>query len=300
MNKYLFEGAFMKKNVLVFMFFLISLLVSCASVEILQWDDSHISPNKTQSVLIFKRTGNGSYPVEITINDQRGMFRNNLERKIIPNGTHTIILFPPNSSRLLYRKEITINTNHEQITILLETHNSTFKIKLLSKENLEEVRITRIREEEIKRLEEEEDRGRIRADLLKELKIVYPGIEGAVARAGQSMVNTLPKGLTVAVINIRSKDGGMSDYIAVDLESQLFNAGFTVVERKELDIILAEQKLQMSGSVSDESAVSIGKMFGVRIILTGMVSEVGSNRRLSIRAMDVETAKIVTMILEDF
>jgi TolB-like protein len=146
----------------------------------------------------------------------------------------------------------------------------------------------------MKRAEEEQKR------LREKYEGSYPGIKGAVTEAGQELINALPKRSTVAVINIRSRDGGMSDYIATDLEQQLFNAGFTVVDRKELDTILAEQNFQMSGSVDDKSAVSIGKMLAAHIILTGAVIETGAIRRLNIRAIDVETGKIVTMTNQDF
>jgi hypothetical protein len=41
-------------------------------------------------------------------------------------------------------------------------------------------------------------------------------------------------------------------------------------------------------------------MLGANIILTGSISEVGANRRLSIRAIDVETTEVVTMVRQDF
>jgi hypothetical protein len=56
----------------------------------------------------------------------------------------------------------------------------------------------------------------------------------------------------------------------------------------------------MSGDVSDATAVSIGQMLGANIVLTGSISGTGSDRRLSIRALDVRTAQIITMVREEF
>jgi len=67
-----------------------------------------------------------------------------------------------------------------------------------------------------------------------------------------------------------------------------------------LDIIRAEQNFQMSGEVSEESAISIGQMLGANIVITGSITGTGTNQRLSIKALDVKTAQIVTMVRETF
>jgi hypothetical protein len=168
------------------------------------------------------------------------------------------------------------------------------------RQQAERERRARMEREEYEKIVYAEEREQIRKRLLERLKIAYPGIEGAVGKAGQELINALPKRSTVAVINIRSRDGGMSDYIATDLQNQLLKSGFTVVEREVLDTILAEQNFQMSGLVDDNSAVSIGKMLAAHIILTGAVIETGAIRRLSIRALNVETGRVETMTNQDF
>jgi hypothetical protein len=53
----------------------------------------------------------------------------------------------------------------------------------------------------------------------------------------------------------------MSAYVAEELEYQLVKSGkFTIVDRNRLDTIRAEQNFQMSGDVSDESAVRTGEI----------------------------------------
>jgi TolB-like protein len=284
----------------VFIFFLFGLLVSCVNGPVPSgpWDAPYISPGINQSVLILKLIDGSSaspVPINITINGQtRMMYYNDEGRIIIPNGTNTIIATPPNK---LFKRELEINANSEQIIILFELGNNSFKIKLLGRENMETVRqnvetvrLARIRAEEMQRLDEEEDRRRIRAELQKK---AYPGINEAVGRAGQTLIIALPIRSIVAVLNITARDMDMSVFIAEDIEYQLINSRkFTIVERNNLDLILAEQRFQMSGEVSDESAVSIGKMLGANIILTGTVTEVDTTRRLTIRAINVETGEV--------
>jgi curli biogenesis system outer membrane secretion channel CsgG len=72
------------------------------------------------------------------------------------------------------------------------------------------------------------------------------------------------------------------------------------VDRKTLDTIRSEQKFQLSGDVDDNSAVSIGKMLGANIVITGSVTGTGSTQRLTIKALNVQTAQIVTMAREQF
>lgn len=127
------------------------------------------------------------------------------------------------------------------------------------------------------------------------------GIEGAINRACGDLVNELPDNSTIAVINISSNDRETSVFVVDEVEFQLVDARrFTIVDRKTLDTIRSEQNFQMSGDVSDASAVSIGQMLGANIVITGNITGTGSMQRLSIKALDVRTAQIVTMVRESF
>ena len=67
---------------------------------------------------------------------------------------------------------------------------------------------------------------------------------------------------------------------------------FTVVDRVQLDAIRGEQNFQLSGEVDDKDALEIGKFFGAQTIVTGNVSELAHRYRMSIRAMNVQTAQV--------
>jgi len=127
------------------------------------------------------------------------------------------------------------------------------------------------------------------------------GIEGAINRASSDLINDLPANSKIAVINISSNNRDTSALVVDELEYHLVSARkFTIVDRRTLDTIRAEQNFQMSGDVSDASAVSIGQMLGANIVITGSITGTGTNQRLSIKALDVKTAQIVTMVRETF
>jgi hypothetical protein len=67
-----------------------------------------------------------------------------------------------------------------------------------------------------------------------------------------------------------------------------------------LDKIRTEQNFQLSGEVDDRSAVSIGKILGANIVITGSISGLGTSQRITIKALDVQTAQIITMARESF
>jgi TolB-like protein len=131
--------------------------------------------------------------------------------------------------------------------------------------------------------------------------ISVDGIEGAITAACETLVADLPRRSTVAVLSISSKDRELATFVVDEIEFQLVDSKqFDMVDRKTLDSIRDEQNFQMSGDVSDSSAVSIGNMLGASVVVTGSITGSGSRQRLTVKALDVKTAKIVTMAREQF
>jgi len=131
--------------------------------------------------------------------------------------------------------------------------------------------------------------------------IASRGMEEALNKAAAVLIESMPEGVTIAVLSVYSADSGIADYVIDALEYRFFNARkFNLVDRRRLEQIRLEQNFQMSGEVSDSSAVSIGNMLGAGIVITGSVSGSGASRRLTLRALDVSTARIVTMAMEVF
>lgn len=68
---------------------------------------------------------------------------------------------------------------------------------------------------------------------------------------------------------------------------------FDVVERGLLKKILNEQKLGMSGVLDETTATKIGKLLGVKIIISGSVLKLQNILEINARIIDVETASII-------
>lgn len=68
---------------------------------------------------------------------------------------------------------------------------------------------------------------------------------------------------------------------------------FEVIERALLQKILEEQKLGISGAIDDSSASKIGKILGVKNIVTGSVLNLAETLEINARIINVENASIV-------
>jgi TolB-like protein len=106
----------------------------------------------------------------------------------------------------------------------------------------------------------------------------------------------IPKGTRIAVPYINGGSAGLSDYLADKLTARLVNdSGLIVVERDKERVKAAadEMDYQLSGDVGDETMLSIGKRLGAQVMITGSLSEQGRLFRLDLRAVDVESGRIV-------
>jgi hypothetical protein len=97
----------------------------------------------------------------------------------------------------------------------------------------------------------------------------------------------------IVILNIQSDSKPLSEYIIDELIANAVNDKiFKVVDRQQLDLIRSEQNFQLSGEVDDNLALSIGKFFGAQTIVSGKVSKVGERYRMTIRALEVQTAQV--------
>ena len=126
-------------------------------------------------------------------------------------------------------------------------------------------------------------------------------LDVALNKTAAALIDAMPRGATIAILNVNSNDQDIAAYVIDELEFILVQAGrFAIVDRRRLEQIRAEQDFQMSGDVSDDSAVSIGNMLGATIVINGDISVIGASQRLILRALDVRTAQIITMARESF
>ena len=72
--------------------------------------------------------------------------------------------------------------------------------------------------------------------------------------------------------------------------------GIRIVERRQLMDLIQEQDLSLSGRVDDAVAIEVGKLLGVQYVLLGQAMSIVDNLRIDIRAVDVETSEVISVM----
>ena len=83
---------------------------------------------------------------------------------------------------------------------------------------------------------------------------------------------------------------GIADLLIIELAQ---NTGIRVVERENINAILAEQNLARDGRVDDATAARIGRVLGAKHIITGsFVTDRSGTMVLTLKTIDTETSRI--------
>ncbi len=77
------------------------------------------------------------------------------------------------------------------------------------------------------------------------------------------------------------------------ITTSLYKHGYELVEREEIETIIAELKMNQTELIKPETAVKIGKLDGAHIIITGNVSAYQDIDAVTLRAFDVETSEVL-------
>jgi len=130
---------------------------------------------------------------------------------------------------------------------------------------------------------------------------VAGGLEEAIKNATLKMINDLPDGSKIAIVEMATDDWELASTIIDEVEFNFVSSKrYTIVDRKTLDLIREEQILQTSGDVSDETIVKIGALSGANVVIAGSLTKSEGANRLSLRALDVQTGQIITMARESY
>jgi TolB-like protein len=91
------------------------------------------------------------------------------------------------------------------------------------------------------------------------------------------------------------------DFAVTEILTQQFlkNSKLRLVERTQLEKILTEQKLGLSGAIDSETAARVGKLLGARLALLGGVSKLGKSYQISAKIVDSDTAEILSLDMEE-
>ena len=122
----------------------------------------------------------------------------------------------------------------------------------------------------------------------------------AAASASAAPASTGFKKTKIAVLDFQTQGEefsteDMGKIVAEWLITGLVETGrFDVIERRLLEKVLQEQKLGMTGLIDPESAAQLGKVLGVKTIVSGTILKLGRNQEINARLINVDTGSIVT------
>ena len=250
-----------------------SLIVSCASgpqdqKKTMSSLSANVTPGPNQSEILVQFSSSLFYTAEGHVNvfvDGEMMAQvsaDTSERIIVNNGHHVILVRQPGKRKINISKKVD-----------LKSQRLVFKVRPVF----------------------------FTLGLKKEREIALAGIGSATVTIGEKLIEKLPQDASIAVISISTSKEEDAKFVISELEHALVNSNkYKIVDRNRLDAVRREQRFQLSGDVSDESAVSIGQMSGATIVITGAIASVDSSKTLSIKALDVKTGEIITMEREHY
>jgi hypothetical protein len=119
---------------------------------------------------------------------------------------------------------------------------------------------------------------------------------GAIVHAASNDV------LTVAVFDFESKDEAVRDLgpkVATLVNANLSaEPQIITVERTELEKVLGEQELGLSGTVDPNSAAKIGQLTGAKVLVTGRVMTADGQTIIVAKVIGTETSRVYGEIVQ--
>ncbi len=119
---------------------------------------------------------------------------------------------------------------------------------------------------------------------------------GLAARAATQEI------LTVAVFDFESKDEAVRDLgpkVAALINANLSDEPQIItVERAELEKVLGEQELSLSGTVSPDTAAKVGQLTGAKVLVTGRVFKVDKETIIVAKVIGTETSRVYGEMLK--
>jgi len=90
--------------------------------------------------------------------------------------------------------------------------------------------------------------------------------------------------------NVSAMDAAaISDFVRTELVK---TGSFNILERRNMEHLLSEQKFQMTGCTTEECAVKMGRLLNCQKIIIGTLTNLGGIWHITASVVDVETGKI--------
>ncbi|MCL2043293.1 MAG: penicillin-binding protein activator LpoB [Treponema sp.] len=136
---------------------------------------------------------------------------------------------------------------------------------------------------------------------MAELYIDTGGLTGRAVTSAISSINSkLSPGASLMIIQSSSAERSQIDFVVNEITRNIVQAGnLRVVEFTNRDLLVAEADYQLSGNVSDNLSVSIGRQHGAQyIVLCSIIGDM-SGRQLNVKILEIETALVIEQISLD-
>ncbi|NPU83781.1 MAG: hypothetical protein HPY65_04770 [Syntrophaceae bacterium] len=124
--------------------------------------------------------------------------------------------------------------------------------------------------------------------------------EREIANLSSIIVSSISKSgkKSIAVVDFTDLQGQVNElgrFIAEEMSGNITSQSpkFDVLDRNHIKRLLEEQKLSMSGLMDPNAIRKIGKLAGADVIITGTITPFGDSIRVSCKAIDTKSAKVV-------
>jgi len=107
--------------------------------------------------------------------------------------------------------------------------------------------------------------------------------------------------VNIAILELEGKNVPQTEasILSDKLRVELYKTNkFKIIERGQMDEILAEQGFQQTGCFSDECIVEVGRLIGVEQIIAGSIGKVGDIYFISIRLISITEGTVINNVEE--
>jgi TolB-like protein len=103
----------------------------------------------------------------------------------------------------------------------------------------------------------------------------------------------------IAIIEFSDLEGNITNlgrYVAEELTTKMYRTNqFEVVERQLMNKLIQEQNLSLQGYIDIDTEVGIGKVLGVDAIVSGSITDLGTNIKINARLISPESGKVFSV-----
>lgn len=121
--------------------------------------------------------------------------------------------------------------------------------------------------------------------------------DNEVNTISDSLYKQIPLGSKVLILDFKDLNDIITHfgkYLAEKISINISkNKSIQTIDRNNIELIIKEQQFQLSGFVSDESAVEIGKFVGASHIIFGTITEFVDFVELELKIVNVEKATVI-------